>query len=84
LGLLRPLNSSLRANIRESDLVPLINEQGEKEKADMNSLGVVLSPEGLAGTERNGAKASEARRSPVQRQPKWAPMRSLAHGQTQK
>jgi hypothetical protein len=28
----------LRANIFETVLVPLINEQGEKEKAEMNSL----------------------------------------------
>jgi hypothetical protein len=62
--------------------VLLINEQGRKKMADMNSLGVVLSPGGWLA--RTGAKASEASRSAVQRKPKRAPIRSVAHGRTQK
>ena len=54
----------LRANIPETVLVLLINEQGEKKKAEMNgiSLGVVSS-EALAGAERSEGERSEPQRS---------------------
>ena len=57
--------AALRANISETVLVLLINEQGEKEKGEMNgnSLGVVLSPGGLAGAERSEGERSEPQRS---------------------
>ena len=56
---------SLRANILETVLVLLINEQGEKEKGEMNgnSLGVVLPSGALAAAERSEGERSEPQRS---------------------
>jgi transposase-like protein len=56
--------SALRANIPETTVVLLINEQGEKEKAEMNgnSLGV-LSSGGLAVAQRSEGERSEPQRS---------------------
>ncbi len=69
---------ALRANISETVLVLLINEQGEKKKGEMNgnSLGFVSSASWAATEQR--AEASLASRSGVQWQPKRAPIRCPA------
>src|ERR1700720_4718877 len=46
--------------------------RARRKKEEMNSLGVVLSPEVLAGAERRGGKGG---RSAVRRQPKRVPAR---------
>src|ERR1700730_11180032 len=65
-------SSSLRANIRETQVVPLINEQGEKEKGRDEWQFSWCSFLGGLWLARNGAKASEASRSVVERQSKRA------------
>ena len=47
--------------------------RAREKKADMDALGVVLSPE--VRLARNGAKANGVSRSEVERQPKRAPLR---------
>ena len=64
-----------RANIPETPVVLLINEQGEKEKGrDEGEFSWCSFLQGL-WLARNGAKASEASRSAVERQPKRSPAR---------
>lgn len=55
---------TLRANISETVLVLLINEQGEKEKGrDEREFSWVLPSGALAGAERSGGERSEPQRS---------------------
>ena len=68
------LQRNLRANISETVLVLVINEQGEKEKSKRWT-GILLVLFFLLGVwlARNEAKASIASRSEVERQPERGP-----------
>jgi|GEM_PF-4604400 len=59
-----PQGQALRANIDETSLVPLINEQVRKKNEEMNGSTLsALSPGALTGAERSAGERSEPQRS---------------------